>query len=420
MAAIAVALPLPAISQQSDVPGTFKPGKVGRSLDRTFASEASGNRYGKWYVDGAHGSNHNDCKSPQHACRTIGHAIRLSAQGDSIIVAAAIYPETLTMPHGLNLIGAGAATTIIDGEGIGSVILNGHHGVTVSNVTMRNGGGDYGGGVGDGGNIYNCGYPHNASITISDSVIVGGRVRRGHGNDGYGGAIYNCADSTVTIINTTISGNRAEVGGAICNGGKLTIRNSTFSDNNVRQDKAGAIANYGLVVIDNSTFSRNNSRSIGRGGAIQNGGILYHAAGTLIISNSTFSGNEAGGGGGIFNVKGSRTVLQNSIVANNLGGNCSGSLTSRGYNLSSDASCTFNGTGDLNDTDPDLGHLQNNGGPTRTMALLQGSPAIDSGNPGGCTDNRGHLLETDQRGKPRPDKEDSGGCDRGAYERQGD
>lgn len=74
--------------------------------------------------------------------------------------------------------------------------------------------------------------------------------------------------------------------------------------------------------------------------------------------------------------------------------------------------------GDLNNTDPKLGRPKNNGGPTATMALLKGSPAIDSGNPAGCTDGRGHLLTTDQRDMPRPDKEDSGACDRGAFERQ--
>jgi len=49
-----------------------------------------------------------------------------------------------------------------------------------------------------------------------------------------------------------------------------------------------------------------------------------------------------------------------------------------------------------------------------------GSPAIDAGNPSGCTDGSGHLLKTDQRGMPRPDKEDTVGCDRGAFERQSD
>jgi hypothetical protein len=64
--------------------------------------------------------------------------------------------------------------------------------------------------------------------------------------------------------------------------------------------------------------------------------------------------------------------------------------------------------------------LQNNGGPTQTQALLSGSPAIDAGNPSGCTDGQGHLLKTDQRGMPRRNPEDTGGCDIGAYERQSD
>lgn len=374
----------------------------------------------KWYVDGKSGSNHNDCMSPQQACKTIRHAIKLSARGDSIFIAAAVYNETLTIRHSLDLVGAGAANTIIDPQGIASAILNGSRDVTVSGVTMRNGGGNYGGGIGDGGNAYNCGYPHQAILTIRDSILIGGHVRPGHRTEGYGGAIYNCPNSVVFIINTTISANRSEVGGAICNGGALVIRNSTFSANRARQLKAGAIANYGLVVIDNSTFSGNSSGPGGQGGAIKNGGILFHAPGTLNISNSTFSGNEAGDGGAIYSNKKSKVVMRNSIVANNRGGNCHGVLTSKGYNLSSDASCSFDAMGDLNNTDPKLGELKNNGGPTATMALLQGSPAIDSGNPNGCTDDHGHLFITDQRGKPRPDKEDSNSCDRGAYERQSD
>ena len=126
------------------------------------------------------------------------------------------------------------------------------------------------------------------------------------------------------------------------------------------------------------------------------------------------------GARGIFNVKGSTAVLQNSIVANNAGGNCHGTITSGGYNLSSDDSCEFTGPGDLNTIDPNLGPLQFNGGPTRTMALHPGSLAIDSGNPSGCTDGHAHLLKTDQRGMPRADKEDTAGCDRGAYEQQTD
>jgi hypothetical protein len=66
-----------------------------------------------------------------------------------------------------------------------------------------------------------------------------------------------------------------------------------------------------------------------------------------------------------------------------------------------------------------LGPLQYNGGPTQTMALALGSPAVDAGNPTGCTDGLGHLLKTDQRGKPRPDAEDATGCDMVAYEYRG-
>lgn len=95
-------------------------------------------------------------------------------------------------------------------------------------------------------------------------------------------------------------------------------------------------------------------------------------------------------------------------------------ITSHGHNLSSDGTCNFNNTGDLNNTDPLLGTLGNYGGPTQTIPLLSGSPAIDSGNPNGCTDGLGHLLKTDQRGKPRYDAEDTRGCDMGAFERQSD
>jgi hypothetical protein len=94
-------------------------------------------------------------------------------------------------------------------------------------------------------------------------------------------------------------------------------------------------------------------------------------------------------------------------------------MTSSGYNLSSDNSCSFNGAGDLNDTDPNLGPLAEQRWTNPDHSSAPRKPgAIDSGNPSGCKDGNGHLLKTDQRGKPRPNKEDGGGCDRRAYERQ--
>jgi hypothetical protein len=373
----------------------------------------------KWYVDGVHGNDDNTCRSRQHACKTISNALSLTLPGDSIFVAPAIYHETLFIYFNLEIIGSGAKTTIVDGGGVNSqVVVVGSEPkvpVTLSEMTFRDGAGQE-----DGGGIYNC----FGTLTVIDSIITGNRITSGNGSYGYGAGIYNCPSSTLTLINTAISNNSALIGGAICNGGTLTMINSTVSGNVARQHEGGGIANYGTLNITNSTFSGNIARSSLLGslaGGILNGG-LFQSAGTLAINNSTFSGNAARGGkgGGIFNVKGSTVVLQNSIVSNNTGGNCSGNLTSHGYNLSSDSTCDFDSTGDLNATDPKLGSLRNNGGPTKTMPLLPGSPAIDSGNPNGCTDGKGHLLKTDQRGKPRPDKEDTGGCDRGAFERQKD
>lgn len=111
----------------------------------------------------------------------------------------------------------------------------------------------------------------------------------------------------------------------------------------------------------------------------------------------------------------------NSIISGNIDNSpdashpdCSGTLLSQGYNLIGDTSGCFIGgdiSGNLTGVDPLLGPLQDNGGPTFTHALLPGSPAINAGNPAGCTDHLGNSLLTDQRGMPRV-----GRCDMGAYE----
>ena len=380
-----------------------------------------------WYVDGINGKDHNDCKSPQNACKTIGHAIFLASSGDTVKVAPATYTENLTIGISLKVIGAGAMITIIDGGQNGTVVTtsNANAHVALSKVTIRNGfAGD--GVSANGGGTYNSG-----TLAINDSTLSG--------NDAYhGGGIYN--SGTLTINNSTISENRAgsgcvvhfcPSGGGIYNSGTLTINNSTLNNNHVYVDAGnnqsatgGGIGNYsGTLTINNSTISGNiASATCDYCYATASGGGIYQSGTTVTINNSTISSNSAASHDGSYGGGVSGTVtLQNSIVANNSsGGNCYGTMTSDGYNLSSDGTCKFSGTGDLNNTDPKLGHLQNNGGATQTEALLSGSPAIDAGNPSGCTDGNGHLLKTDQRGKPRPDKEDSGGCDMGAYERQTD
>jgi hypothetical protein len=333
-----------------------------------------------WYVNGVSGSDSNNCMSATTACKTIGHAISLASSGDSIMVAAATYTENLVIGFSLRMIGSGARTTIIDGGHTGTVVAISSISavVNLSNLTIRNGSMHISGG----------GISNSGTLTINNCTITG---------------------------NLAFGGNPPTFGGGIANGGRVTINNSAITGNIAQgifgAGAGGGIANRGTATVNNSTLSGNSA--VGAGGGIVNSG-----SGNLKINNSTISGNKAPGGGGIANA--GAATLQNSIVANNSGGNCFHSVTSKGYNLSSDGSCNFNGPGDLKNTNPMLGPLQYNGGPTKTMALPSGSRAIDAGNPSGCTDGLGHLLKTDQRGKPRPDTEDTGGCDMGAYERQSD
>jgi predicted outer membrane repeat protein len=334
-----------------------------------------------WYVNGNNGRDSNDCKTSKTACSTIGHAIALSASGDSITIAAATYTENLFITTNLKLNGAGATKTIIDGGAINRVISieNTAAVVTLNKLTVRNGI------AAGGGGILNWGM-----LTVTSSTISGN----------FAGSSYSAT------------------GAGIYNSGTLTINNSTLSGNSGGSNfmYGGGIYSSGTVVINNSTLSGNSASGSTGGG----GGGIYIGSGTATISNCTFSGNTGTPSGGAIYNSGTVT-LQNSIIANSpAGGNCVGSVTSKGYNLSSDGTCSFSTTGDLNNIDPKLGPLQNNGGQTQTMALPSGSPAIDAGNPSGCTDNHGHLLKTDQRGQPRPDKEDTGGCDMGAYESQSD
>jgi hypothetical protein len=361
-----------------------------------------------WYVNGVSGSDNNNCMSSQIACKTIGHAISLASSGDSIMVAAATYTENLTIGLSLKILGSGSTTTIIDGGGYYTVVIIPKSGtqVTLSKVTIRNG---------NGGGIYNSGV-----LRVIDTILSGNLARY------YGGGIYN--SGTLFVIDSTLSGNTVSntcysicpaFGGGIYNIGALTINKTTLSKNLAsatdRHSAGGGIFNGGTLAINNSTLTGNSA--VGHAG-----GGIYNNGGTLAINNSTLTGNSATGiGGSIYAYSEGTAILQNTIVANSpSGGNCGGSVTSNGYNLSSDSTCNFNSTGDLNNTDPKLGQLGYYGGPTQTIPLLSGSPAIDGGRPSGCTDGQGHLLTTDQRGTPRPDKEDTGGCDMGAYERQKD
>ena len=248
------------------------------------------------------------------------------------------------------------------------------------------------------------------------ATVAGLSITNGGEVPGAGGGIYN-DHSTLAIDHCTVSGNHGSVGGGVYNDGysgtaTLTVTNSTFSGNSVGAPymvgSGGGIynnASYGsaTLTVANSTFSGNSAGYLdyGWGGAIYNDGSLGSA--TLTLNNSTFGGNSAGyHGGGIYNGSGMVTIRHTILNAGALGENlfnAYGSVSSLGYNLSSDNGGGFlTATGDQINTDPMLGPLQDNGGSTFTHALLSGSPAIDAGDPNFNPNSFNPPMVYDQRG----------------------
>jgi hypothetical protein len=312
--------------------------------------------------------------------------------------------------------------------------------VRVAGVMLTNGSGFYGGGIfNDSGTLTvdNCSVVANAawrgggilnfgSLTVTGSTLSGnvaanngggianfGPLTIDHsslsGNSGdNGGAVYNFGGGNVVLSYSTLSSNSANFGGAIANnGGTVTVDSSTVAQNTAAI--GGGVGNPygGTVIVRNSTFAGNTATYANGGGIANDNGAA------LAVSNSTFSGNAAASGGGIAN-SGTLTTFD-TILAGNLapaGADLSGALGSLGHNLIGN---TTGGSGfdatDLLNVDPWLGSLQYNGGPTPTMALLPGSPAIDAG------DNTG-APTFDQRG-PGFARIVNGGIDIGAFEVQG-
>jgi len=320
---------------------------------------------------------------------TIQNGIDSVAQDGTVHVATGTYLENLSIDYGQDLVGAGAQNTIIDADGSGRVL-------DISSGPWQN--------------------------TISGFTIKGGNLPNGPGS--YGGGIYINSSHDVTINECTITNNQAQWGGGISNWGILHINSCTFSGNSAGSF-GGGIHNHGMMWLNNSTISGNSiNEDDGGGGGIWNGG-------DMMLVNCTIAYNAAGSstgvGGGFLYAYSGFVSFKNTIVANNTAGTSSYNngyimyppLTSQGYNLCGDNSCGFDQPTDLVNTDPLLGPLQDNGGPTFTHALLHGSPAIDAGSCNGFAKSD-HVLAavvpapgTDQRGIPRPQ---GANCDIGAYE----
>ena len=272
----------------------------------------------------------------------------------------------------------------------------------------------------DAGGIKNAG-----SLVLTDSNIYGNSTTV---NGAVAGGINNVENATAAISRTIISHNSTvQYGGGIYNSGTLTVMDSNFITNNTDPTNAygGAIANSssGSLTVQGSLFENNSS---------SNGGAIFNEnGGSLAVINSTFSGNSAVIGGAFFvrstnpqtitnsTISGNTATtftggidslatitLRNTIVANNTdpsstSKNCSGIFFDGGNNLFWPADTTCPGILD----DPLLVPLADNGGPTQTMALTLGSPAIDA--------YTANCPATDQRGVSRPQ---GFRCDIGAFE----
>jgi hypothetical protein len=308
-------------------------------------------------------------------------AITSAASGDTISLAA----------------GCTYTLTTADNPGLGS----GSNGLPVINKTLTI--------AGNGATITRSGATQfrffevfaTGSLTLDQLTLSNGSLN-GSAGVTLGGAIF-VRQAPLTIRNSTLASNQAPGGGAIFTDGTSTVAGTTFVGNSSGTEIGGAIWQaFGTFTVTNSSFSGNSAFS---------GSAIFSPA-TVNVTNSTFSGNIATsgvGGGALYNSSPGAFTLQNTIVANNTGGNCTTAgfggtpVTDGGHNISwPDATCPG-----LN-ADPKLGPLASNGGPTQTFALQSGSPAMDAVPPAGAG-----CPPTDQRGVSRPQ---GPSCDIGAFE----
>jgi CSLREA domain-containing protein len=325
----------------------------------------------------------------------------------------------------------------------GAAIRNDAGSLSVTGCILRQNSGPYGAAI----------YNYSGPLDIRGSTFEANTVtENGSGFGGQGGAIYNIL-GTVTLLESTLRSNEAsKSGGAIYNWGTATLTNTELKDNasvleggaitNISEitladcrvqtnhapagggihstatasverctlngntaTSGGGISNEGTLTLRNSTLSGNTATT--SGGGLSNGG-------TSKVQSSTFYGNSSASGGGIANASNTAALfVRSTIFQRGINGtsivNPSGTVVSDGYNLSDDAAGGDPSTGpggfldelgDIRNTNPNLGPLQNNGGLTLTHALVFPSAAIDHGDDRILDAPVG--LTTDQRGPGFP------------------
>ncbi len=298
----------------------------------------------------------------------------------------------------LTLRGAGAAVTVIDAQGIDTVIEVHQSVAAIERVTLT--GGSFG--FFWAGGIVN----DDAVLTVSDSIVSG--------TDGGCREVffaYGCAAGIVQVGGTTtlrrsaVTNNR--LGIRVDSGGVLRVENSTISANTdgarffcVPGIFCGCIAEPAFYAPD----------------AVVD--VAYSTIADNLVDPSPSCVTRSHGAALLGDA-----VFEASVISNPGMTNCLGSVQSTGHNIDSDGSCGLTDPTDLSGQDPLLSSLRDNGGPTPTHALFSGSPAIDAIPAAACSyDHDGDpgtpelALTQDQRGAPRPTPGDAGRCDIGAYE----
>jgi hypothetical protein len=319
---------------------------------------------------------------------SLRNALAIANDGDTIDATGVSGTILLTsgelqINHNVTINGPGAANLAVNGNANSRVFENFAPNVTISDVTITHG---FGCDSGGGGGILNHG-----GLTLSGTSILN--------------------NSSGFRIPCNLNG-----GGIATDGAQLTVMNSTISGNSAGCSGGGIYAFNGQLTVMNSTISGNGCEGVSPPCEMgQGGGMFIGGGATATVTDSTFSDNFAQRGGAINNggaaqigdtilnaAEGSGTILNR------------GTVTSLGYNLASDnGGGVLTGPGDQINTDPMLGPLQDNGGPTFTHALLPGSPAIDAGD---SSFTPPPLY--DQRG-PGYRRVVNGRIDKGSFEVQG-
>ena len=407
------------------------------------------------YVDVNSGNDTNDCLSPVTACATIAGAVSKASDGDTILVAAGTYIENeIDVFVDVLISGAGPALTIVDGNAMGR-IFNINATAVISGMRLQNG-------SAQGDSLFVSGggaLQTNGNVTLRNLHIVDSYA------SGSGGAVFNLG--TLVVEDSQVLSNTADVsGGGLYNyAGNMTLVRSMIAYNVTNGLYGGGVYASGVsLLLEDTMVVENRSTTAGGGMAIimssgtalfdrvslvanqsALGAALYLQQGVMTATNTTISANVASSDSGgvyantssaVFFMKNSTVVsntrtsttgtgvnglrvangaqgsVVNTILAYNSDDNCSQGLTSLGHNVSDDASCVLNQAGDMENTDPLLAPLADNGGWVLTHALRPDSPAIDAGSNADC-------APADARGEVRPYDGDGDGtavCDMGAVE----